>query len=114
MNIIFTIIAAPLIGWFVRSRPVAAALYLAGVATLFSFQTLAVFISWLAGESGFGGTSDHGAFGPFPTGLPLAYDDEEVWSYGAINLLITTVGIGLTILLGRLRARRDRRRLAEV
>lgn len=111
MNIIFTIIAAPLIGWFVRSRPGAAALYLAGVSALFTFQTLAVFISWLAGETGFGGASDHGAFGPFPTGLPLAYDHGEVWSYGLINLLITLAGISITVLMGRLRARRDSRRV---
>ena len=110
MNIIFTIIAAPLIGWLVRSRPAAAALYLAGVSVLFSFQTLAVLISWLAGETGFGGASDHGAFGPFPTALPLSYDDGEVWSYGAINLVITLVGVGITVLLNMFRARRDRKR----
>lgn len=110
MNIIFTIIAAPLIGWFVRSRPVASALYLAAVSVLFSFQTLAVFISWLAGETGFGGASDRGAFGPSPTGLPLDYDEGGVWSYGAVNLAVTLIGVGITVLLNALRTRRDRKR----
>jgi len=82
MNIIITIIAALLLGWFIRSRPGAAALYLGGVALVLSFQTLAVMISWLAGETGAGGLSDHGAFGSFLTALPLSYDEAEVWSYG--------------------------------
>lgn len=110
MNIVFTIVAAPLLGWFIRSRPAAVAVYLAGVSVLFTFQTLAVLLSWLAGETGFGGASDHGAFGPFPTELPLTYVDGEVWSYGLINLLISLTGVGITVLLNRLRARGRRTR----
>jgi len=106
MNIIFTIIAAPLIGWFVGKRLMASVLYLSSVAMVFSFQTLAVMIGWLGGETGFGGASDHGAFGPTPTGLPLHFEEAEVWSYGALNVLITAVGLAIVALFGWLRARR--------
>jgi len=112
MNIIFTIIAAPLLGWYVGKRLIAVSLYISGMAVVFSFQTLAVLIGWLGGERGFGGASDHGAFGPTPTGLPLHFEDAEVWSYGALNLLITAVGVGLVVLVGWLRARRQRTAVA--
>lgn len=108
MNIVFTLVAAPLIGWFVRPRTAAVSIYLATGAVVFTFQTLAVLIAWFAGESGFGGASDHGAFGPAPTALPISYTEGEVWAYGAVNLCIYLVGTGITLLVAAARRRRER------
>lgn len=106
MNIIFTIVAAPLIGWFVSSRTGAVAIFLAAQSLLFSFQTLAVLLAWLSGEGGFGGASDQGAFGPVPTSLPLTYQEGDFWAYGLVNLAIVAVGVLLVVGLGHLRDRR--------
>jgi hypothetical protein len=104
MNILFTILAAFPIGFFVKQRGLAIVTYLAIDALLFSFQTLGVLLDWMAGNAGLGGAQ---AFGPFPTGpLPLNYQSSEVWGYGAVNLVIVLVGIGLTVLGAWVAARR--------
>ena len=103
MNVLVTPIAAVLIGLFVRPRAVGVALYLAVEAVLFTFQTLVVL---LAGETGFGGTADTGAFGPTPTGLPLSYVEGEIWAYGLVNLVVILIGVGIVLGIGSLRERR--------
>lgn len=105
MNILVTPILVILIGLFVRSRLSATLLYLVIEAILFTFQTLAVLVAWMAGEGGFGGATDKGAFGPFPTGFPLHYDEGEIWAYGLVNLGIMIIGVILTVLLVSLRNR---------
>ncbi len=109
MNIVFTIVAAPLIGWFVRSRTGAVAICLAAQSLLFSFQTLAVLLAWMAGEGGFGGATEGGAFGPTPTGFPVSYNEADFWAYGLINLVLIGLSIAVTIAFGHLRARRSAR-----
>lgn len=106
MNVLVTPIAAVLIGLFVRPRAVGVALYLAVEAVLFTFQTLVVLLAWLAGETGFGGTADTGAFGPTPTGLPLSYVEGEIWAYGLVNLVVILIGVGIVLGIGSLRERR--------
>lgn len=109
MNIVFTLLAAFPIGFLVRQRVSAVALFLAADALLFTFQTVGVLLVWMAGEPGiFGG--DHGAFGPAPTTFPLEYSGSEVVSYGMVNLVIVLVGIGLTLLGHRTASRRAARR----
>lgn len=110
MNIIFAIVAGPLLGWFVTPRAQSAAIYLASTSMLFTFQTLQVLLGWMADEGGFFGLVDHGAFGPAPTGFPVVYSESELYSYGLVNLVITLVGLGIVLLFGRLRTRRDARR----
>lgn len=48
MNILFIPILAVLIGYFVRSRLSAVVLFLAIESIFFTFQTLAVFLAWMA------------------------------------------------------------------
>ncbi|MHA3722550.1 hypothetical protein ACXR2T_01595 [Leucobacter sp. HY1910] len=99
MNILMTPVLVILIGFFVRSRLIATLLYLVIEGILFTFQTLAVLMAWMAGEGGFGGATDQGAFGPSPTGFPLQYDEGEIWAYGLVNLGIMAVGVILTVLI---------------
>lgn len=112
MNILVTPVLVILIGLFVRSRLIATLFYLVIEAILFTFQTLTVLVAWMAGEGGFGGAIDNGAFGPFPTGFPLRYDEGEIWSYGLVNLGIMTVGVVLTILVVTLRNRGRAKKIA--
>lgn len=110
MNIIFTIIAAPLIGWLVKSRTGAVAIYLAAVAQLFTFQTLAVLLGWMGSDTGL---FESHAFGPPPTGFPIADTYlADLIAYGVVNLVIVLVGVGLTIGSGSLRVRRSAKRTA--
>lgn len=105
MNIILTPVLVVLIGLFVRSRLIATLLYLVIEAILFTFQTLSVLLAWMAGDGGFGGVSERGAFGPAPTGFPVTFDEGEVWAYGLVNLGIMAIGVALTVLVVTLRKR---------
>ena len=98
MNIIVAPLAAVVIGLFVRSRFHGILLYLTIQSLFFTFQTLTVLLAWMSGEGGFGGATDQGAFGPAPTELPLTFSEGEMLSYGAVNLALICIGIG--ILLG--------------
>lgn len=110
MNILIAPIAAILIGLFVRSRLLGAVLFLAIEAVFFTFQTLVVLLAWMAGQGGFGEATERGAFGPAPTGFPIAFDEGEVWAYGLVNLAIIVVGVAITVVIATLRKkRRDRR-----
>ncbi len=110
MNILFTLVAAPLIGFFVTQRGTAIAVYLGAEASFFAFQSLAVLLAWMAGGGGFGGAQDQGAFGPAPSGVPIAYQESELYAYGLVNLVIAIVGVGLVVGLNALARRRAARR----
>lgn len=110
MNVLVAPFAAVLIGLFVRPRATAVALYLGIEAVLFTFQTLMVLLAWMSGQGGFGGATDAGAFGPAPTGFPLAFSEGEVWAYGLLNTAVILVGIGITLGVATLRERRRARR----
>lgn len=98
MNVIFTILAAFLLGFAVQRRGLAIVTYLALDAIVFTFQTLSLILGWLAGTSTF--------VGPPSTSLPVRYSQSELWSYGVVNLVIMAAGVGLTILGTKVAARR--------
>ena len=100
--IYFLLITVP-IGYFVPRRTVAILTYLLIASFLFSYQTLAVLLTWMSGATGLGGAS---AFGPAPDPIPITYSGSELAAYGIVNLVITLVGIGLVLLGSRLRARK--------
>lgn len=106
MNTLITPVLVILIGLFVRSRLLAVLFYLALEAILFSFQTLTVLLAWMGGQGGFGGAADQGAFGPPPTGFPVAFDEAEVWAYGLVNAGIIATGAALTVVVVVLCSRR--------
>ena len=103
MNIIYTVLFALPIGLLVRPRGTAVLAYLAVGSWVFAFQSVTVLLSWL-------GHDGRSAFGPFPTALPAASDSSEVFGYGAVNLVITLVGVGLVLVGHRIRSRRLERR----
>ncbi len=108
MNIIFTVLAAFPIGYFVRQRGLAIVGFLAADALLFAYQTVDVLLIWMSGQPGaFGG---NGAFGKAPTKLPIDYPAGDVTAYGVVNLAILLVGIGLTVVGGYVARRRAARR----
>lgn len=106
MNVIFTIVASLGLGFFVRKRGTAVVAYLIADSFLFTFQTLDVLLNWMSGNRGAGGGK---AFGPFPTDIPLTYQQSEVVAYGVVNLIIIAVGVGLTVGANRLAAKRTAR-----
>jgi hypothetical protein len=103
MNIIFAILTAFAAGYFIRPTKVAVAIWLAADALLFTFQTLSVLMAWLA-------HNPPAAFGPHPTGFPISFDQTELIGYGVINLIITLAGVGLVLLAGKIRSRREAKR----
>ncbi|MFC0865655.1 hypothetical protein ACFHYQ_25495 [Sphaerimonospora cavernae] len=98
MNVIYTVLFAFTIGFFIRGRSTAVALYLAGEALVFVYQSVNLLIEWVDG-------SDAAFGGPFPK-----YDPAGLAGYGVVNLVITIVGIGLAILGARIGAKRAARR----
>lgn len=84
-------------------------LFLAIESIFFTFQTLAVFLAWMAGDGGFGGATDQGAFGPTPSGLPLKFNDLDLWLYGLVNFALIAIGVALTIAVVSFRIRRRRK-----
>lgn len=90
MNVMYTVLLAFAIGYFVKNRGVAMAVHLAGGAFVFAFQSVGLLLDWASGRS-------TQAFGKFPN-----YSDSNYWGYGAVNLVITTVGIGLVLLGARI------------
>ncbi len=103
MNLVLTLLLALPLGFLVRSRHAALVGYLIADLFVFSFQSTWLLLGYLAHEG-------RSAFGPFPDQLPIDYSTEEYLGYGAVNLIITTAGIGLVLLGGRLRSRREHRR----
>lgn len=103
MNVIYTVLVALPLGLFVASRSTAILSYLLIGSYVFSFQSTSVLLSWLGHES-------PSAFGPFPEAFPAKASTSELFGYGAVNAVITLVGIGLVIVGARLRARRMAKR----
>lgn len=104
MNLLYTLLAALPLGLFVPRRHWALLAYLVTGSFLFTFQSLGVLLTWMAGDTGLAGGT---GFGEPPTGeFPVAYSGGELTAYGVVNLVITLVGIGLVLVGSRLRARR--------
>jgi hypothetical protein len=100
MNVLFTVLFAFAIGYFVKHRGLAIVTYLALDAIVFCYQTLHLLLEWLAGGS-------EPAFGPNPSGgLPLEFSNRDLTVYGVVNLVIIAVGIGLVLLGTKVAARR--------
>lgn len=106
MTIVFTVLFAFAIGFFVKQRGLAIVTYLALDALLFTYQTLNVLLEWLGPKQGREGT----AFGPKPTGLPLKFSNSELAGYGVVNLVATAVGAALVVLGTHVARRRLARR----
>lgn len=102
MNLIYTVLAAVPIGFLIRPRATALLTYLVLGSWIFAFQSVSLVLSWI-------GHAGRPAFGPFPTSFPAVADNGEVIGYAAVNLVITTIGVGLVVLGHRLRARRQSR-----
>ncbi|RNI21109.1 hypothetical protein [Flexivirga caeni] len=104
MNLIFTILCAFPIGYFVRPRGRALLVYLFLDCFVFTYQTSTLVMEWVQGsEEAFGGHTQRN----------MAFDGKPL-SYGAVNLIIALAGMGLVFLAGRMReqwagraARRD-------
>ncbi len=93
MLIASMLVLSLVIGWFVRPRLTAYVAYLAVFSLLFTFQSVVLITEWAGG--------DQKAFGAFPNS-----PQGEVWSYGAVNLAILAVGLGLLTLVKVLASRR--------
>lgn len=100
MNLVYTVVVALPLGFFLRSRSTAVLSYLVAGSYLFSFQSTHLLLEWLAHRS-------RSAFGPFPDGFPARSSTSEVLGYGVVNTVITLVGIGLVLLGARIRSRRE-------
>ena len=88
MNIIFTILFAVPIGFFVKQRGLAIVAYLAADAILFTYQTVNVLHdSWL----------DHDG--------RVTVTDSTLAGYGVVNIIIIAIGIALVV-LGTVTAKR--------
>lgn len=99
MELIVLIVSAFPLGFFVRRRTAAFIAYIAIHSFVFTFQSVELIIEWA------GGSSD--AFGPYPDA-----DSGQVWAYGAVNLVIFAVGLGLVALGHHLADRRRHRSAA--
>jgi len=105
MTLIFTILIAFPLGYFVKTRSTAVLAYLLAGSYLFSYQSTIVLLDWFGHES-------PSAFGPFPDAFPAKASSSETLGYGLINLAITAVGVGLVLLANYLAARRHSKKLA--
>ncbi|MFL6155044.1 MAG: hypothetical protein ACJ72D_03060 [Marmoricola sp.] len=99
MNLVFTVLLAFPLGYFVTTRSTALLSYLLAGSYLFSYQSTGVLLDWL-------GHSKPSAFGPFPDHFPAKASTGETIGYGVLNLVITVVGIGLVLLGHRVASRR--------
>lgn len=99
MNLVYTVLIAFPLGYFIQTRSTALLSYLLAGSYLFSYQNVGVILDWL-------GHVSPSAFGPFPEDFPAKASTSETIGYGVINLVITVVGIGLVILGHRVATRR--------
>lgn len=93
MELIIMMLAPFPIGYFMRNRLAAFVAYIAIHGFVFTFQTLNLVLEWVGGSQE--------AFGPYPKA-----SSGNVFSYGAVNLIIFGVGLGLVYLGSRLGSRR--------
>jgi hypothetical protein len=101
MNVVFTILIAFPVGYFISQRSSAVITYVLANSFLFTFQTAFLLMKWVDG--------DEHAFGNHT----LEWSTErsvQFWSYIVINALIIAVGVGLVILGHKMRARRTAKR----
>ena len=103
MNLIYTVLVAFPLGFFVRDRSTALLSYLLFGSYLFSYQSTSVLLDWL-------GHSSPSAFGPFPDDFPAKASRSEFAGYGVVNLVLTLIGIGLVLLGHRVATRRRTKR----
>ena len=96
MELIVMVLAPFPIGFFMRNRLAAFVTYIALHGFVFTFQTLNLLLEWIGGSQE--------AFGTYPKA-----SNANVLSYGAVNLVIFAVGLGLVYLGHRLGARRRAR-----
>ena len=89
------------LGFLIRNRLVAYVAYIAVHAFVFTFQTLSLLIEWVGGSEE--------AFGAYPHA-----SNSNVFGYGAVNLVIYAVGLGLVYLGHRVGSRRRVRQTAGV
>ncbi len=106
MNLIFTILIAGPLGYFVKTRSTAVLTYLLVGSYLFTYQSTIVTLDWFGHES-------PSAFGPFPDDFPAKASSSETLGYGLVNLAITAVGVGLVLLANYLAARRHNKNLTD-
>jgi hypothetical protein len=97
MNVIFTVLIAFPLGYFISQRSTAVISYVLANSFLFTFQTAFLVMKWVDGdEHAFG---DHGLDWSTKQNV-------QFYSYIVINGLIIAVGVGLVILGNKIRARR--------
>ena len=97
MELIIMILLPFPLGLLVRDRTAAYLAYIAIHSFVFTFQTANLMMEWANGSTE--------AFGSFPD-----FNNEDVWGYGIVNLVIYGVGLGLVTLAHRIRSRRKARR----
>jgi hypothetical protein len=101
MNVIFTILIALPLGYFISRRSTAVITFVLANSFLFTFQTAFLVMKWVDG--------DEHAFGD--RGREWSTEQSmQFYSYIVLNALIIAVGVGLVILGHRIRARRTARR----
>ena len=105
MNLVYTVLLAFPLGFFVHSRGIAVLSYLLAGSYVFSYQNTTVLLDWL-------GHSSPSAFGPFPDGFPANSSTSETIGYAVVNLIITLAGIGLVVLGHRIARRRTAKQTA--
>ncbi len=96
MELIVMILVPLPLGLLVRNRTAAYLTYIAIHAFVFTFQTANLLMEWANGSTE--------AFGSFPE-----FNNEDVWGYGIVNLVIYGVGLGLVTLGSRIRTKRNAR-----
>ncbi len=97
MMILFTLVAAFPIGYFVAPRGRAVLAFLVAASFLFTYQTSTLVMEWVMGaKEAFGSNTDQ---------RDMAFSSEP-GGYAAINLIALAVGLGLVLLGGWLKARR--------
>jgi hypothetical protein len=101
MNVVFTILIAFPVGYFISQRSTAVITYVLANSFLFTFQTAFLVMKWVDG--------DNHAFGD--RGLDWSTERSvQFYSYIVINGLIIAVGVGLVIFGHKMRARRTAKR----
>ncbi len=93
MNVLFTVLCAFAIGFFVKQRGLAIVTYLALEAIVFAYQTLNVLHdSWLDADG------------------RVKLTNGDLLGYGGVNAIVILVGVGLVVLGTVVAARRAAKR----